>query len=103
MTRLGILGATALSLSLAVASPALAQQHMRGGAAVHASGGANFSATRSGSFNAGPQANFRGANAAVAAPNRTTVAAPNVTAAPGGAQFAEGRRGEFRDRDRSFG
>jgi BA14K-like protein len=103
MTRLGILGATALSLSLAVASPALAQQHMRGGAAVHASGGANFGATRSGSFNAGPQANFRGANAAVASPNRATVAAPNVTARTGSAQFAEGRRGEFRDRDRRFG
>src|SRR4029077_1938777 len=102
MIRLGILGATALSFSLAIASPASAQQ-VRGGAAVHASGGGNFSATRGGSFHPGPQTNFRGANAAVAAPGRATVAAPNATARTGGAQFAEGRRGDFRDRGRGFG
>ena len=43
MIRLGILGATALSLSLAVATPALAQHArgggMRGGSAMHVGGG----------------------------------------------------------------
>jgi len=101
MTRTGILGATALSLSLAVASPAMAQ-HMRGGTAVHASGGANFGGMRGGgSVNAGSQANFRGANASVARP-ATTTAGPNVaTARTGGERFVDR---EFRgDRDRGFG
>ena len=109
MTKLGILGATALSLSLAVASPALAQ-HVRGGAAVHANGGANFSGARSGSFNAAPQANLRGANASIVRPAATT-AGPNVaapSAAPsvatprsGGERFVD--RGFRGDRDRRFG
>ena len=100
MNRLGILGATALSLSLAVASPALAQ-HVRGSAAVHASGGANFSGARSGVFNAGPQANFRGANASTARP-ATTTAGPNVaTPRAGGGRYVD--RGFRGDRDRGFG
>ena len=109
MTRLGILWATALSLSLAVASPALAQ-HVRGNAAVHASGGANFSGARSGVFNAGPQANFRGANASIARP-ATTTAGPNVAATTAGPNVATPRTGGERyvdrgfrgDRDRGFG
>ena len=121
MSKLGIFGATALSLSLAIASPALAQ-HARGaggmhggGAAMHAGAG-NFGGMRAGgpAFT-GSQANFRGAqaNANVAArPNvaaRSNVAAgpsANVAARPGGEQFARAGygRGEFRgDRDRGFG
>ena len=109
MTRLGIIGATALSLSLAVASPALAQQ-VRGGAAMHASGGANFTGARAGSFNAGPQANFRGANASIARPAATT-AGPNVAATTAGPSVTSPRTGGERfvdrgfrgDRDRRFG
>jgi hypothetical protein len=89
MTRLGILGATALSLSLAVASPALAQ-HVRGNAAVHASGGANFSGARSGAFNAGPQANFRGANARIARPANDTWIADSVAIVTAASARAQG-------------
>lgn len=105
MSRLGILGATALSLSLAVATPALAQQHMRQGGGVHVSGGSNFSGMRTGgaTFNAG--SNFRGSNASIAAPNRATVATPgvagaNVATTASGGRFADRdfRRGDFRDR-----
>src|SRR6516225_6675324 len=100
MTRLGIIGATALSLSLAVASPALAQQ-VRGGAAMHASGRANFTGARAGSFDAGPQANFRGANASIARPAATT-AGPNVAAATAGPSVTSPRTGGERFVDRGF-
>jgi hypothetical protein len=97
MTRFGILGATALSLSLAIASPALAQQAHTGRAGVHAAagnmgrapigGGPRVQSNLSAQANAG-RANFAGR---------------------GNAQFAEGDRGvlgggQFRgDRDRGFG
>jgi BA14K-like protein len=115
MSRLGIFGATALSLSLAIASPALAQ-HARGAGGMHGGGAAmhtgagNFGGMRAGgpAF-AGSQANFRGAQAnanVVARPNVTAGPSANVAARPGGEQFARGGygRGEFRgDRDRGFG
>jgi BA14K-like protein len=104
MTRSGIFGATALSLSLAMAAPALAQQAPGGRAGAHVSGGAamrggNVSGARMGGA---PQANFRGAQPGA----RANVGASNF-AARGNAQFAQrgaNRGGEFRgDRDRRFG
>jgi hypothetical protein len=71
MSKPIILGAAALSLSLAVATPALAQ-HVRGGGggvrAVHA-GGANFGGMRAGAPTVAAQANFRGAQASVRGAN----------------------------------
>src|SRR5579871_579620 len=98
MTKLGVLGATALSLSLAFAAPALAQQapHARAGGHAAAGGGGMGRAA----MGAGPraQANF-GAQANVGRAN---------FARGGNAQFARGnqfaQRGEFRgDRGRGFG
>ena len=90
MTRFGVLGATALSLSLAIATPVLAQQAPGGRTSAHTSAG-NVGGARLGS---GPrvQSNFRGA--------RPTGRAN--FAGRGNAQFARGDRGvngggEFRD------
>ncbi|HLJ01712.1 MAG TPA: BA14K family protein [Bradyrhizobium sp.] len=93
MTRSGILGATALSLSLslAFAAPAWAQQSHENSAGGRAAAGiragsGNIGGARTGHVNA--QANFRGVQSNVAG--------------RGNAQFARG--GEFRgDRDRGFG
>jgi len=114
MSRIGILGLTALSLSLAVASPALAQQvggDRVSSAAVKAGGNVNGNyGVRTGAT-AGVQTNFRSARANIAAPNRANVAAPNVAASSnvaastGGRQFTQRtfRQGEFRgDGDRRF-
>jgi hypothetical protein len=112
MSRIGILGATALSLSVAIATPALAQQQVRGSGGAVA--GVQAGGVRAGNTaTAGAQANFRGARTNIAAPNRANVAAPNVAARTpnvaartGGEQFAQRgfRQGEFRgDRDRGFG
>ena len=95
MTKLGIFGATALSLSLAIATPVLAQQSPGSRAGAHAAAG-NTGGARMGS---GPrvQSNFRGGQANVGAAN---------FASRGNAQFAQGayRGGEFRgDRGRAFG
>jgi BA14K-like protein len=94
MTRSSVLGATALSLSLAIATPVLAQQQAHGGRAgvgAHAAGG-NMGGARMGS-GPGMQPNFRGAQA-----NNTQA----NFAGRGNAQFAQ--RGEFRrDRDRGLG
>ena len=103
MTRLGVLGATALSLSLAIATPVLAQEahggragagaHMGGGARM--SGGAQMSGPR-----VGAQANVSGGNFA-ARGNANFAGRSN-------AQFAQGDRGvmgggDFRgDRGRGF-
>ena len=95
MTRFGVLGATALSLSLALATPVLAQQapHVRAGG--HAAmGNAAMGNMGRASMGAGPrvQSNF-GAQANAGRAN---------VAAGGNGQFA--RRGEFRGgRDRGFG
>lgn len=102
MTKFGILGATALSLSsLAVAAPALAQQAPRAGA--HAAAG-----HMTGHMGAGPraQANF-GGGAQAANANGANFARGNY--ARSNAQVAAGDRGvygggEFRDsRGRGFG
>jgi hypothetical protein len=112
MSKLGILTATALSLSLAIVTPALAQ-HVRGGGGgggmraaggMHVGGG-NFGGMRAGGPAAvGAQANFRGAQANLGAAN---VAARNGNfAGRGGAQYAQGgyREGGFRgDRGRGWG
>jgi BA14K-like protein len=93
MTRLGILGVTALSLSFAIATPVLAEQpHGRTGMGAHATG--NMSGARTGSGpRVGAQANIGGGNFAA----RSNVAQSNA----GNPQFAQ--RGEFRgDRDRGF-
>jgi hypothetical protein len=103
MSRIGILGATALSLSLAIATPALAQQVRGSGGAV--AGVQAGSVRAGGTATAGAQANFRGARANIAAPS-VAARTPNVVARPGGEQFAQRgfRQGEFRgDRDRGFG
>ena len=106
MTKFGILGATALSLSLAIAAPALAQQGPRGGA--HAAGGHMAGNTGRAAMGAGPraQANFGGGARANA--GRANVAARG-NFARGNTQVAAGDRGvygggEFRDsRGRGFG
>ena len=86
MSRLGILGATALSISLAVAAPAFAQ-HVRGGGGTRIGGG-NFGAMRAGAATfGGAQANFRGAQA--------SLGGANISARPGGAQIAQGGLSRF--------
>jgi BA14K-like protein len=97
MTRFGILGATALTLSLAIATPVLAQQAPGSKAGAHA---ANMGGARMGG---GPrmQSNFRGGQANVGRAN--FAGRGNAQFVPrGNAQFAQ--RGEFRgDRGRGFG
>ena len=101
MTRLGILGATALSLSFAIATPVLAQQEGhggRGGPGAHMARGNMGGAARMGGGarvqpNMGAQANVGRGNFA---------ARGNGQFAGGNPQFAQ--RGEFRgDRGRGFG
>ncbi len=108
-----LLGATALSLSLAIAAPALAQEN-HGGRAAHVGASTGM---RSGGGNIGaPQTNFRAAQPGAQANFRS--GQPNVGAANyagrgnaqfaqrGNAQFAQpqpGGGGEFRGgRDRRF-
>jgi hypothetical protein len=102
MTRLGVLGATALSLSLAIATPVLAQEAHGGrpGAGAHAAGG-NMGGARMGGPRVGAQANTGGGN--FAARGNANFAARSNTAQfnRGNPQFAQ--RGEYRgDRDRGF-
>jgi BA14K-like protein len=104
MLRSGILGATALSLSLAVAVPALAQQAPRGQASAHVSGGAavrastgNVGGARMGSA---PRANFQGAQTSVGASNFAARSSAQFAQPRGSAQVAQQgafRGGEFRD------
>jgi len=100
MSRLGTLGATALSLILAAATPALAQ-HVCGGAAVRAGGSPGIN---SGTAFRGAQANIGTANVARTgnaqfAAGRSGPQLSQGQVAQG--QFAQGQsRGEFRDRDR---
>jgi hypothetical protein len=92
MTRLGVLGATALSLSLAIATPVWAQQGPAGRAGAHATAG-HMGGARMGSGPRMQSSNFRGPQANA---GRTNVAGR------GNAQFAQ--RGQFRgDRGRGFG
>ena len=99
MTRFGILGATALSLSLAIATPVLAQQARGGHPGAHATAGA----ARMGGGAMGARSNFGGAQA-----NFQSNAGRGGFAARGNAQFAQRDRGvngggEFRgDRGRGF-
>ena len=104
MTKLGILGATALSLSLAIAAPALAQHGPRAGA--HAAAGHMSGNMGRAAMGAGPraQANFGGAQANA---GRANLAARG-NFARGNTQVAGDRGvyggGEFRDgRGRGFG
>ena len=101
MTKLGIFGATALSLSLAIATPVLAQQSQGSRTGMHA-GGANVGGARIGGAGPRVQSNFRGGQANVGATN--FAGRGNAQFAPrGNAQFAQ-RGGEFRgDRGRGFG
>jgi hypothetical protein len=107
MTRLGILGASALSLSLAIATPVLAQEGHGGrpGAGAHAAGG-NMGGARMGGGprmqpSMGAQANVGRANIA-ASGNANFAGRGNVAQFNrGNPQFAQ--RGEFRgDRGRGF-
>jgi hypothetical protein len=96
MTKLGIFGATALSLSLAIATPVLAQQAQGSRAGAHAAAG-NMGGARMGGAGPRVQSNFRGA--------QTNVGGANF-AGRGNAQFAQGayRGDQFRgDRGRGFG
>jgi hypothetical protein len=90
MSRIGILGVTALSLTLAVATPAFAEQ-LRGGGGVRAGGGMQVagSGVRTGG---GPAqtSSFRGAQASAGTGNVS-----------GSTQFTQG--GFRGDRDRRFG
>jgi hypothetical protein len=108
MTRTGIFGATALSLSLAIAAPALAQ-HAPGGhagaraAGAHIGGGAGMRPGGGPRMGGAPQANFRGAQAG---PGRQANVGASNFAGRGNAQFAQqgAYRGQFRgDRGRNFG
>lgn len=101
MSRFGILGATALSLSLAIASPAFAQQAhgggMRGGG-MHVGGGG-------GGMHVGGAGAFRGAQASIGAGRVGGMNGANF-AGRGNGQLAEGGfRGDrgFRDHNRGFG
>jgi hypothetical protein len=108
MTRLSVLGATALSLSFAIATPVLAQEAHggRAGAAAHAGGNMGGAARMgSGARMAGPrvgaQANVRGGNFASRG-SANFAARGNGQLARSNAQFAEGDRGvlgggQFRD------
>jgi len=104
MSRLGILGATALSLSLAVATPALAQQVRGSGAGAVRAG--NVGSVHTGG-NTGGAASFRGAQANVGGANFagrgaqvTQGGGAQFTQERSGGQFAQGVRG---DRDGRFG
>src|ERR1700744_4556332 len=107
MTRLGVLGATALSLSFAIATPVLAQEAHggRAGAGAHAAGGMGGGARMGGGAQmggprVGAQANVGGGNFA-ARGNANFAARGNANfAGRGNPQFAQ--RGEFRG-DRGFG
>lgn len=97
MSRLGILGATALSLTLAAAAPALAQQ-VRGSAGVRAGGTA-------GAMPASGTA-FRGAQASIGRANVGGRSSAQFASPRSGAQFSQGQptqgqfsQGQFRDRD----
>jgi BA14K-like protein len=118
MSRLGILGATALSLSLAVATPALAQNAHGGGGGGMRGGGMHVGgASMGGGMHVGGGAPaFRGAQASIGAPRVGGSGVANfagrgngqfVQAGRGSAQFAQGGfrsdRGGFRDHDRRFG
>lgn len=97
MTNFGVLGATALSLSLAFATPVVAQEthggHAGAHAAVRGSMGARIGAGPRMQSNVGAQANAGRANFS---------ARGNAQFAGGNRQFAQ--RGEFRgDRGRGFG
>src|SRR5579872_3689102 len=104
MTRSGIFGATALSLSLAIAAPALAQHEPGGRAGAHVSGAAGMRAGGGApqanfrSPQAGAQANFRSGQANARATN--FAGRTNAQVAPrGNAQLAQpqpGGGGEFR-------
>lgn len=113
MKRFGVIGATALSLSLAIAAPVLAQEAhgnaagARAGGAMGAragganAGGARMAGPRMG--NVGAQANFRGAQTNVRGPQAN--AGRQNFVGRGNAQFAQDayRGGEFRgDRGRGF-
>ncbi|HZE52758.1 MAG TPA: BA14K family protein [Bradyrhizobium sp.] len=119
MSRLGLLGATALSLTLAVATPALAQQ-VHGNAGVRSGGMANaprVSGTGGAAAFRGAQANTNfagrgnqqfvgGRSGQQFAAGRTSPQFTQGQVAQG--QFAQNRtgrfdRGEFRDRDGRFG
>jgi hypothetical protein len=107
MTRFGILGVTALSLSFAIATPVLAQQ-APGRAGGHAAAGHMGAAHMGGGarMGGGMQSGFRGAQANTGGAN--FAARGNAQFARGNPQFARGDRGvngggEFRDRSRGFG
>ena len=104
MTRLGILGATALSLSFAIATPVMAQEAHggRAGAGAHAAGGMGGGARMAGP-RVGAQANMGGGNFA-ARGNANFAARGNAAQFNrGNPQFAQGDRGQFRgDRGRGF-
>jgi BA14K-like protein len=101
MTRFSVLGASALSLSLAIATPVLAQQAHQGG---HPGARANAGAARISGPATGVRSNVRGAQA-----NFQPNAGRTGFSGRGNAQFAEGDRGvlgggQFRGgRDRGFG
>jgi len=87
MTRFGVLGATALSLSLAIATPVLAQQAPGSKAGAHAAAGARMSGPRMQSNFRGAQGNVGAANFAGRGPRRpktsmATAAAMNNTSSP---------------------
>jgi BA14K-like protein len=99
MTRFGVLGATALSLSLAIATPVLAQQAPAARAGAHAAA-KNMGGARMGG---GPrvQSNFRGSQANMGGANFAG-RGNGQFAQRGNGQFAQ--RGEFRgDRGRGYG
>ena len=106
MSKLGILGATALSLSLAIASPAFAQQAhgggMRGGGMHVGGGGMRMGG---GGMHVGGGGAFRGAQASIGA-GRVGGMNGATFAGRGNGQFAQGGfRGDrgFRNHDRGFG
>jgi BA14K-like protein len=116
MTKFGVLGATALSLSLAIATPVLAQQGTGGRGGAHAAsghmgGGARMGAgPRMQSNVRGGQANMGGANFAGRGNAQLGQRGNGQFAQGGNAQFGQrgngqfAQRGEWRgDRGRGYG
>jgi len=113
MSKFGIIGATALSLTLAVAGPALAagrgggSAHFGGGGGAHFAGGGGMRG--GGAMNMGGGGAFRGAQAstafrgAQASMGPSPVGGGNNFAARGGAQFAQGGYRGGHDHGRGFG
>jgi BA14K-like protein len=89
MSKLGIIGASALSLALAAATPAFAQRVTAGGGGAHVAGGGGGMHVGGGGMRVGGGGGMRGGAASIGAGRVGSVSGGNF-AAGGGRQFAQG-------------